>query len=217
MADLTIYFPSSGAAPHDCAYAATWQNTDAAAHLVGTTTKGTTGIGVRYPYHNSSTQYGLAAQWVTAARAARSWTTSDTFDIAIMVREDAAVTDHLYLIVRIFSADGATAIGTLYAGAVNTVAWPASTYTSRHADGVAVQNNVSCPENGHIVVEWGMYTTTTAATDARVVVGEGSAGASPVALSDSDTNTDHYPYIAFTYGAPPVTGMTNDICMIFEC
>lgn len=213
MADLTIYFPSTGAAAHDCAYDATWQNTDAAAHLAATTSKGTTAIGVRYPYHNSSQQYGLAGQWVTAAQAARSWTTSDTFDISVQVREDNAITDHLYLIVRIFNAAGDTEVGVLYEGAVNTVAWPASTFTSRHADGVSVQNAVSCPENGHIVVEWGMYTTTTAATDARVIVGEGTAGASPLALSDADTNTDHYPFIAFTYGTPPSTA-NNVVCMI---
>jgi hypothetical protein len=200
MADLTIYFPSTGAAPHDCAYDGTWQNTDAAAHFVGTTTKGTSAIAGNYPYHNVSLQYGLGCQWVSAAMAARSWTTSDTFDISIMCREDNAITDQLYLIVRIFNAAGDTEVGVLYEGAVNTTAWT-STITSRHADGVSVQNAVDCPENGHIVVEVGMYTTTTAATDARFYVGEGSAGASPLALSDSDTNADHYPFIAFTYGA----------------
>lgn len=204
MADLTIYFPSSGAAPHNCAYDATWQGTGGAAHLGATTTKGTSAIGVRYPYHNSSQQYGLAAQWVSPALAARSWTTSDTFDIAVIVRESNAITDHLYLIVRVFNAAGDTEVGVLYEGAVNTVAWPSS-YTSRHADGIAVQNAVSCPENGHIVVEWGMYTTTTAATDARVTVGEGSSGATAISLNDSDTNTDHYPFIAFTYGAAGTT------------
>lgn len=204
MADLTIYFPSSGAAAHDCAYDAVWQGTGGAAHLGATTTKGTSAIGVRYPYHNSSQQYGLAAQWVSPALPARSWTTSDTFDIAVIVRESNAITDHLYLIVRVFNAAGDTEVGVLYEGAVNTVAWPSS-YTSRHADGIAVQNAVSCPENGHIVVEWGMYTTTTAATDARVTVGEGSSGATAISLNDSDTNTDHYPFIAFTYGAAGTT------------
>lgn len=163
MADLTLYFPSSGASPHNFAYAATWQG-NAEQRLGATTTKGTTTIAGAYPYHNSSQQYGLGPQYGSPALAAREYSTADTFDIAIQVREDNAITDHLYVIIRVFNAAGDTVVGTLYAGAVNTVAWPASTFTSRHADGVAFQNNVSAPADHHLVVEIGMYTTTTTAT-----------------------------------------------------
>jgi hypothetical protein len=85
MADLTIYFPSSGAAAHDCAYSAIWEGTG------GTT-------------------------------------------------------------------------------------WPTS-YASRFCSGVAVQNNVSCPEGGHIVVEIGFKYTQVYGFDCRIVGDEGAAGA----------------------------------------
>lgn len=215
MADLTLYFPSSGAAAHNCAYSATWENTTAAVRYPGTTTRGSTDIAVQECARNNGQHLGMGGQWVYPAMAARSFTTADTFDFVFPVNDNSGSgSSTLWLIIRVFSADGATAIGTLYDGNINTVVW--GTFCSRHADGVAVQNNVDLPENGHIVVEVGIHDAYPATFSNRIYPQElGVNGALP--LNDTDTSQEKYPWLAFTYGAAPPTGMANDIVLIFEC
>jgi len=210
MSDLTFYLPSTGAAPHDCAYSATWQNTDYAAHFPALTTKGTSAMAGRTPYRPNGQTYGCGGQWVSAALSARSWTTADTFDVVMCFRDDDTVACTSYLIIRIFNAAGDTVVGTLYAGEFNATVWT-TTYTSRHADGVAVQNNVDCPEGGHIVIEIGMKSTYAATFSERMVVGENGAGAAALPLNDTETDTEKYPWLAFTYGAAAAANVVMNI------
>ncbi len=201
MADLNGFFASTGAAPHDCAYSDYWADVSGAAHLPLTTTKGSSAVGARHPYHSSGNALDLGGQWVSPAQPARSWTPADTFDFAMIFRDTnyPTTTFITHLSIRIFSADGATEIGVLYEGEVNASAWSAG-YQSRHCDAVSMQNSVDMPENGHLVVEVGGYATYAATYDADMVVGENMA--SPMPLNDTTTETDsYYPWISFTYGA----------------
>ena len=201
MADLTVFFPSSGAAPHDCAYSAVWGGTSQAVRGPAPSTRGTTDIAIpRYCNRGAGQTRGLGGQWVSDAQSARSWTTADTFDIAIYCRDVyESLTSKLYLDIRIFNAAGDTAIGTLYTGIVNSVNWTGQA-TCRHADGVAIQNNVDCPENGHIVVEIGLSNVAAGEIVDRIFCGENVVTPAPLNDTDEDEDT-HHPYIAFTYGA----------------
>jgi hypothetical protein len=157
-------------------------------------------MGLRAPYQANGQTYACGGQWVTAAQAAREWTPADTFDFVLQCKDTAGAGNlTLYLIIRIFNAAGDTVVGTLYEGEVNNVVWASAAHTSRHNDGVAVQNSVSCPENGHIVVEAGFKSGYPAGFGAQIVVGEGASTALP--LDDTETNTDLYPHLDFTYGA----------------
>jgi hypothetical protein len=156
----------------------------------------------------------MGGQWVSAALAARSYTTSDTFDFVFLCRDDAGSgSSSLYLVINVFSADGATLIGTLYDGNINTVVWT-NTNTTRHADGVAVQNNVNLPENGHIVAEVGFHDPYAATFSNKIYPQDLASTAYP--LNDTDTSQSKHPWLAFTYGAPPVTGYTNIDTIVFE-
>ena len=210
MADLTLYLASEGAAPHDCAYSASWEGTAGAAHLPATTTLGSIAIAWRNCTRNSGGYDGCGGQWVSPAQSARSWTTADTFDIAIHTYDDnGSGGTTLYLVVRIFNAAGDTVVGTLYDGVINAVNWVGA-LTSRHADGVAVQNNVDMPENGHIVVEIGMHDTYAATFGNKIYCGETGVNG-PIPLSDADTDSAKYPWIAFTYGAASATNVVLNI------
>ena len=209
MADITFYLDQVAAAPHACAYSGTWENTSQAVRNALNTSKGTSAINVRTCYRTNGQHLGLGAQFVSAALAARDYTTADTFDIAIICFDNNVTNGStLQLIIRVFNAAGDTVIGTLYNGVVNAVIWANST-TCRHADGVAVQNNVSLPENGHIVVEIGMHEAYAASFGNRVFVGEGTG--SPLPLNDTDTDSDKYPWLAFTYGAAAATNVVMNI------
>lgn len=199
MADLTFYFPSSGSSPHDFAYSGTWENTSAAARFPLLTTRGTTDIAVQNCVHSNGQHLGMGAQWGSAALAAREFTTADTFDFVFLTNDsDGTGVSTLYLIIRVFNAAGDTVIGTLYDGVINDVAW--STMCSRYASGVSVQNNVSLPENGHIVVEVGFHDTYAATISNRIYPQDrGVNGALP--LNNTDTSQEKYPWLAFTYGA----------------
>lgn len=201
MADLTLFLASSGSAPHDCAYSDYWDNVTGAAHLPGNTTKGSTAIAVR---NNAYVRYDvncLGGQWVSPAMAARSWTPDDTFDIAIICRDNnyPTTTWKLHVSIRVFNAAGDTEVGVLFEGEVNSTAFIAS-WQNRHADGVALQNSVSMPENGHLVIEIGAAATYEASSyESNIVVGEQPAN--PLPLNDTETNTDsYYAWIGFTYG-----------------
>lgn len=201
MADLICFIPSSGAAPHDCAYSDYWTNTSGAAHLPLLTTKGSSAIAVRDPQYVRYDTNCLGWQGVSPAMPARDWTPADTFDIAIICRDANAPTTtwKLHVSIRIFNAAGDTEVGVLFEGEVNPTAFSGS-WQNRHADGVAMQNSVSMPENGHLVVEIGAAATYEASSyNANIVVGD--APSTPLPLDDTDNNVDtKYPWIAFTYG-----------------
>lgn len=215
MADVTFYFPSTGTAAHDCAYSDYWNDTSAAVHLPMLTSKGSSAIAALHPYRGTGHDYPLAGQFVSAAMSARSWTTSDTFDFVMIFRDSNAPTTSFitHLSIRIFNADGDAEVGVLFEGSVNSSAWN-STYQSRHCDGVSLTGNVDMPEGGHLVVEVGGYASYVATYSADAIIGEGSSTA--LLLNDTQTNTDLYPWISFTYGAPPVSGYDNEIIMVFE-
>lgn len=215
MADITFYFPSTGSAAHDCAYSAAWEDTSGAAHLPATESKGTTAMAVRNPYRVNGEILGCGGQWVSPAQSAREWTTSDTFDFVMLCRDQNAptTTSYPYLIINVFNAAGDTLVGNLYSGIINSTAM-ISSFQSRHNDGVAIQNAVSCPEGGHLVFEVGMSAVYAAAFATNIVVGEGTSTA--LLLNDTQTNTDLYSWISFTYGAPPVSGYANEVIMVFE-
>jgi hypothetical protein len=215
MADLTLYFTSTGSAPHDCAYDAAWENTAYAAHFPATDTKGSTAMAARTPYRLSGQTLGCGGQWVSPAQSAREWTTNDTFDFVMLFRDQNAptTTSYAYLVINIFNAAGDTLVGNLYSGIINATAMVTS-FTSRHATGVSVQNAVSCPEGGHIVVEVGMSAVYAASFATGIVVGEGTSTA--LLLNDTQTNTDLYSWIAFTYGEAPPSGYANEVCIVFE-
>lgn len=199
MADWTGFFPSSGVAPHNCPYSDYWTDTSGAAHLPMPSSKGTSGIAARHPNHSPGNDYDLGGQWVSNAMPARSWTTADTFEFAMMFKDgnNPPTTFITHLSIRVFNAAGDTEVGVLFEGQVNASAW-ISSFRSRHCDGIALQNSVNMPEYGHLVVEIGGYATYDATYGGDMVVGEGTSTALP--LNDTETNTDLYPWIAFTYG-----------------
>lgn len=161
--------------------------------------KGTSGIAVRHPNHSPGNDYDLGGQWVSNAMPARSWTTADTFEFAMMFKDgnNPPTTFITHLSIRVFNAAGDTEVGVLFEGEVNASAW-ISSFRSRHCDGIALQNSVNMPEYGHLVVEIGGYATYDATYGGDMLVGEGTSTALP--LNDTETNTDLYPWIAFTYG-----------------
>jgi hypothetical protein len=212
MADLTLYFPSSGASDITPAYGAIWQDTSVMTRIAMPSSKATTAIAGRSPFKNAGNPYyGGAAQWITAARAARNWTASDTFDFVMQFRDVNTWSVTTYLLIRVVSNDGLTFRGTLYAGVINATVW-AGTYTSRHNDAVAVQNSVAQQTNDRIVVEVGArWATDSINSSAQTIIGEGGAGASALPLNDTDTDTDKYPWIAFTYGAAAAANVVMNI------
>lgn len=212
MADITFYFDQVAAAPHDCAYSDYWDNTSQAERTALNTSKGTSAIENRTCYRTNGQHLGCGAQFVSAAQSARSYTTADTFEFTICtydVNETAGST--LALSIRVFNAAGDTEVGVLYEGVVNAVNWIGS-IISRHADGVAFQNSVDMPEGGHLVIEIGMHEEYAGSLGNRVFVGEGTSAALP--LSDADTDSDKYPWLAFTYGAAATEN--NVLFMTFE-
>ena len=211
MADITFYFPSAGAAPHNCAYSATWQDVTTAVRYPLLTTRGTTDIVSQNCHKTGTDERGLGGQWVSAALSARSYTTADTFDFVMPCRDGAGSgTARLWMSIRVFNAAGDTVIGTLYEGSPNTVLW-ATSITSRHCDGVAVQNSVDLPENGHIVVEVGVSDTYGNASFSQNIWPQdlGISGALP--LNDTETSQAMYPWLAFTYGAASATNVVLNI------
>jgi len=201
MADLTFFLNSDAAAAHDCAYSAYWENTSAAVRHTLTTSRGTSAATITPCTRTNGQHLGIGCQLVSAAIATgRTWTTSDTIDFVIMCQDYAeSGSSTLALSIRVFNAAGDTVIGTLYEGVINNVNW-ISGYRSRHNDGVAVQNTVVMPDNGHIVVEIGFHDPFAATFSNRLIIGEMSGG--PLLLSDDQTDVDLYPWLAFTYGAP---------------
>jgi len=73
---------------------------------------------------------------------------------------------------------------------------------------------VDLPENGHIVVEVGFHDPYAATFSNKIFPQD--LGATPLALSDTDTAQNKHPFLAFTYGTPPVTTYDNDIVVVFE-
>ena len=215
MADVTFYFPSTGAAAHDCGYSDYWTNTTGAAHLPLLSSKGTSAMAGRNAWHATGQNYCLAGQWVSAAMAARSWTPYDTFDYSMIFRDQnySTTTFITHLSIRIFNAAGDTEVATLFEGEVNASAWIA-TYQSRHCDGVALTGSGDMPENGHFVVEVGGYATYAGAYAGQAIFGEGTSTA--LLLNDTQTNTDLYSWISFTYGEAPATGYINEVVVVFE-
>jgi len=213
MADITFYFPSAGAAPHDCAYSATWENTSQSKRAPLLTTRGTTDFGNDwYCYRVSGQHLGCGGQWVSAALAARSYTTADTFDFAFGTQDSNGLGGTtLRLTIRVFNAAGDTVIGTLYDGEINSTLW-SGTITSRHADGVAVQNNVDLPENGHIVIEIGMHDTYAYSCGNKIHPQDlGIFGAVPLNDTTTINMQSLYPWLAFTYGAAAATNVVMNI------
>jgi len=210
---LTGFFPSSGAAPHDCAYSATWTDTTATVRYPGLTTRGSTDIAAQQCHKTAANIKGLGGQWVFPAQAARNFTTADTFDFVFPCADSAGSgMTYLYLVIRVFNAAGDTVVGTLYDGRVNSVLM-ASSICSRFCSGVSVQNNVALPENGHIVVEVGVDDAYAATFNNPIYPQDlGISGALP--LNNTDTSQQKYPWLAFTYGA--AGGATNVVYMVFE-
>ena len=200
MADITFYFPTTGTAAHtDIAPAAIWDDIDELTRLPLNTTRGASGGATVNIYKSSNLHYACDRQYVSAALAARDWITADTFDVSFSWRDQASVGATFYLSIRVANADGSIA-GTLYQGVINATNIYAS-WQTRHNDGVAVQNNVSMPTDGHIVIEVGLYSAANGGATVSYLTGENLSNAAP--LNDTDVSGDVWPWLAFTYGAGP--------------
>ena len=200
MADIVRYYlPSTGAAAVSPAYAATWETVNSVVRLAAVTTKISSAMASQDTAEPETgvAKDNLCVQYVTAALAAREWTTSDSLKIQILsARGSAVTTAYLRLVVRVVSNDGGTFRGTLYDG-VDDNNFPTSPYTNRNMGGsVNVQNAVSQQLNDRLVIEIGGLQNNSGAWDGIVLrVGDNNASDLP----ENETGTDAYnPWVEFT-------------------
>ena len=159
-----------------------------------------------FPISNPTSPWlACLGQWISAARAGRTWTPADTFDVVFVGYEnDGALNASLYVIIRVLDSTLTTVRGTLYAGNVNTVEWDVDNYFSRrHADGIAIQNTVVEQAGDKLVIEVGVKCLcSTTGYSSRVYCG--TSNGVDLALSDADNIENpptSDPWIGFTYGA----------------
>ena len=174
-----------------------------------TTTKaGTTVTSViRTAANPTSPWYLPIQQFATASIATgRTWTTADTFDIAMCGYEDnAALNASMYMVIRILDSTLATerSGSPIYSGNFNTSEVSAVAYSQRHADGVAITSGCTQQSNDRIIVEIGyVCACSTNGYSPRMWFGTNSAN--DLSLEDNNTVTpaNFNPWLAFTYGAP---------------
>ena len=218
MADIKVYFPSTGAAEHSPAVSACWLYDEGAAKLAAVTTKiASARANKKASVHAIATQRNLAQQYVLAAQSPHEWTIADEIELQTLCYRPSSTTSsgYVYLSVRVFNADCSSVIGTLFEGEAPTNV-DATDFTNRAliAGGghVHVQNAVSMLAGHHIVIELGFNATCTVAWGGcSLYVGDDKASDLPV----NETTTGNYdPWLAFTYGA--AGGATNVVYMVFE-
>lgn len=203
MADLKLYFSSTVAADHTCAYSGSWNQTGEALRREASTSKTSSAMGDAYVSETSATNplYVLNRMYVSIPLAAAEWKTSGKFSgVVRAVESGTAANATLYLIIRVAAGDGASYRGTLYEGEVNATEFDASTRTARYFEDIAIQNAVSMQENDHLVIEVGtkFSNADTAGRWSRIVFGDDSDTDLP--LNNTDTNV-YNPWMEFTYGA----------------
>jgi hypothetical protein len=208
------------------AFSSEWDDTDDMTRINGSDTPSGSAL-VSHTFDEpsgvatSDLDYG-ALQIIVGPLPAHEYTTSDTIKGRFLVMEAVAgVNARSQFIARVLDDDGSTYIGTLYGGDLTTgTANPTSEWgiatnglvarQMPRGSSVAVQNNVSAPDNHYLVYEVGarLHNVQTNARVLTIQVGDDIAYAD---IPENETATSGLPWIegSWTYvltGSDPATG-----------